>query len=274
MKVFTWNDILASLNSGVEIPYFKNINTGFSIGSFDGLHKGHRKLLNLLVEKCKKENLSSGVVSFTRPLPSIKHSSDYKGDLSTLPQRLKLFEQLGIDFAVIVDFDDSFSSMLGADFLNILVNVCNMKLIAEGIDFRCGYKGSTDSQAIKYFAQKNNIQAFFMNPVYQMNSENIDSEIIEEDEENNERISSSYIRELILKGFFTTVNELLERKYEMEIPENELKNELKISKDRIKQVIPACGIYHCENESSKNVRVEITEKEISLSESSAKLFFG
>ena len=159
MKIFTWNDILTSLNTGKTIDYFENINTGISVGSFDGIHKGHSKLLNSLIENCKQNNLLSGVVTFKRPLPSIKHSDDYSGDITSLSQRIEIFEKLGIDFAIVVDFDDSFASMLGTDFLNLLINVCNMSLIAEGIDFRCGYKGSTDTQAIKYFAEKNDIKA-------------------------------------------------------------------------------------------------------------------
>lgn len=242
MKVFTWNDILTSLNSGNDISYFADNKSGISIGSFDGLHKGHRKLLLSLIEQCKVDNLLSGVITFSRPLPSIKHSDDYTGDISTLSQRIKLFESLGIDFAIIVDFDDSFASMLGADFLNILINVCNMSLIAEGIDFRCGYKGATDVQAIKYFAEKNDIKTIFVDPVYYM--EGIEQE---------ERISSSFIRKMIQKGFFTTANELLERPYEIDL-----------SLPKITQVLPPDGIYHCKNENGEEIRVEIKNGKVLL----------
>ena len=165
MQIFNWTEILEALENGSEIPFFKE-GAGLSVGSFDGLHKGHRKLLSSLVQGCRENGLIPGVVSFSRPLPSIKHSGDYMGDLSTLSQRLELFESLGIKFAIIVDFDDSFASMMGCDFLNILLNVCNMSLLAEGIDFRCGYKGATDTQAIRYWAEKNGVTALFVDPVY------------------------------------------------------------------------------------------------------------
>lgn len=240
MKIFTWNDILTSLNTGKIIDYFENINTGISVGSFDGIHKGHSKLLNSLIENCKQNNLLSGVVTFKRPLPSIKHSDDYSGDITSLSQRIEIFEKLGIDFAIVVDFDDSFASMLGTDFLNLLINVCNMSLIAEGIDFRCGYKGSTDTQAIKYFAEKNDIKTIFVDPVF-----------YKEGTEFEERISSSYIRQMIQKGFFSTVNELLERPYEIDL-----------SVQKITQVLPPDGIYHCKDENENDVRVEIKNGKI------------
>lgn len=247
MNIFTWTDILCSLNGDKDIPYF-NKKTGISIGSFDGLHKGHRILLNKLIEECKNNKLNSGVLTFKRPLPSIKHKENYSGDISTLNQRLKLFEQMGIDFVILVDFDESFSSMLGADFLNILINVCNMDLLAEGIDFKCGFKGATDIQAIKYFVEKNKIKSVFVNPVY-----------FKEGTDEEERISSSFIRQMIQKGFFTTVNELLERPYEIEI-----------SKTKITQVLPPDGIYHCKCNDDVEIRVEILQGQIYIKENSLK----
>lgn len=252
MKVFTWSDILTVLNTGISNPFFDK-GTGISVGSFDGLHKGHRKLINLLIENCKKQKLLSGVLTFTRPLPSIKHSDDYKGDISTLNQRLSLFEALGIDFVILVDFDDSFASLIGTDFFNILLNVCNLQLIAEGIDFRCGFKGTTDARAISYWAEKNKVKSIFMEPV-----------IYHEGEEIEERISSSYIREMILKGFFTTVEELLERPYEIELSDKE---------KAIKQVLPPDGVYHCKNENGEDVRVVINKEHIEVLENSKRILF-
>ena len=241
MKIYTWNDILAILNGDSNENFPK---TGISTGCFDGLHKGHRKLLSALIDACRAKGLSAGVVTFARPLPGIKHSNDYKGDLTTLNQRLNLFEQLGIDFAIIVDFDDSFASMMGADYLNILLNVCNMELLAEGIDFRCGFKGATDAQAIRYWAEKNNVETVFVDPVY-----------FKEGTDEEERISSSYIRTMLSRGFFTTACELLERPYEIDIAA--------LRRDpQSAQLLPPDGLYRTENEKGELVRLEIKEHKI------------
>ena len=240
MKVFSWSDILNILNSGAEEPFFKK-GSGISVGSFDGLHSGHRVLLKRLVNKCALDEYVPGVVTFSRPLPSVKHAFDYSGDISTLNQRLKLFEELGIQFVIIVDFDDSFASMLGSDFLNVLVNVCNMQLLGEGIDFRCGYKGATDVQAIKYWAEKNNIETFFVDSVYYKEGSALE-----------ERISSSYIRKMIQKGFFTTVAELLERPYELDFS-------ILNNAGQFTQVLPADGVYRVKSENNEDIRLEIKD---------------
>ena len=238
MKLYTWNDILAILNGDSKENFPK---TGISTGCFDGLHKGHRKLLSELTSACREKGLKAGLVTFARPLPGIKHSGDYLGDLTTLNQRLSLFEGLGIDFAIIVDFDDSFASMMGADYLNILLNVCNMELLAEGIDFRCGFKGATDAQAIRYWAEKNNVTAVFVDPVY-----------FREGTDEQERISSSYIRTMLSKGFFTTAQELLERPYELDIASFKRDS-------NSQQLLPPDGLYRTENEKGELVRLEIKE---------------
>ncbi|MBR5032674.1 MAG: FAD synthetase family protein [Treponema sp.] len=197
MTVFDWSPQI--LDDFSQTHFFKQ-GTGISTGSFDGLHLGHRFLLNKLVEECKTQNLASGVITFKRPLPALKHADDYAGDISTLEERLKLLEGIGIDFVIVVDFDQEFASMKGVTFLDLLVQKLNMKLLAEGIDFRCGYKGATDTQAIKYWAAQAGIQTIFVDPVYYTQADG-----------SEERVSSSYIRHLIQKGYMTTVRELLGR---------------------------------------------------------------
>ena len=234
IETFSWNDIINS--KGEEL--FPQ-GTGISVGSFDGLHLGHRELLSVLVNGCKISGLKSGVITFLRPLPSIKHSGDYKGDVSTLNQRLRLFESLGIDFAVLVDFNEVFAEIAGADFLNILLKSCNMKLLSEGIDFRCGYKGATDAQAIKYWAGQNKVECIFVDPVY-----------YREGTDEDERVSSSYIRQMIQKGFFATVEELLARPYELDLTGEAV------------QVLPRDGLYRAESEKGDYVRLEIKDGKI------------
>ena len=197
MTVLDWSD--ETLNNFSQTDFFKQ-GTGISVGSFDGLHLGHRTLLKQLVQECNATGFAPGVITFKRPLPALKHSDDYAGDISTLEERLSLIEQLGVQFAIVVDFDQAFASMKGVVFLDLIVQKFNMKLLAEGVDFRCGYKGATDTQAIKYWALQSGVKTVLVDPVYFTQADG-----------SVERVSSSYIRQLIQKGYMTTVQELLGR---------------------------------------------------------------
>ena len=239
MNVYKWEE-LDSFNTS----YFFNCGTAISIGSFDGLHLGHRFLLNTLVTEADKRKLCKGLITFLRPLPAIKHSNDYTGDISTLRQRLALFEQLGIDFVFVVDFNDDFASLKGAQFLSILEKKCNMKFLAEGIDFRCGYKGATDTQAIKYWARENNVECAFVDPVYYTEADGT-----------QERVSSSYIRRMIMKGFFNSASELLARPYELDF--------VTIREcGQCNQVLPPDGLYHPQTDLPELISLEIKDKKI------------
>ena len=114
-----------------------------------------------------------------------------------------------------------------------------MELLAEGIDFRCGFKGATDAQAIRYWAEKNDVETIFVDPVF-----------FHEGTDEEERISSSYIRTMLSKGFFTTAQELLERPYELDIAS--------LRRDpQSRQLLPPDGLYRTENEKGELVRLEI-----------------
>ena len=241
MTVYNWNN--DEIETFSHTDFFKQ-GTGISVGSFDGLHLGHRFLLQELVTGCKNKSIVPGLITFTRPLPAYKHSDDYTGDISTLKQRLTFFEALGIGFVFVVDFNQAFSSLKGVEFLDILLQKLNMKFIAEGIDFRCGYKGATDTQAIKYWAQRNNVDFCFVDPVFYTEADG-----------EEERISSSYIRHMIQKGFFTTVSELLDRPYEIDI--SSIKEQ-----GTSTQIMPPDGFYNCLTETTAPVRIQIQNHKI------------
>jgi len=257
MITYNWSDIQASV-SKEESPFELSNGSGISIGSFDGIHNGHRKIIKTLVDFCNEQSVLPGVVTFKRPLPLYKHSEDYAGDISTLQQRLDIFESLGVKFVIILDFAE-ISNISGTDFLTIIKNVCNMRFISEGIDFRCGYKGATDTTAIRYWAEKNGVETFFVDPV-----------LYKPGTDEEERISSSYIRKMISKGFFTTVEELLARKYELDFDSNafdaiyieENDKNLIIERKYINQILPPAGIYRVHNSENKEIRVEVGESKV------------
>lgn len=253
MKIINWNDLISSQ----DFSHLFSQGSGLCVGSFDGLHKGHRKLLGELISYTRENNLKSVIVTFTNPLPKIKHPSDYKGDISTLELRLKLMENLSIDYVILVEFNQEFSSLSGIEFFNLLKDKINLKFITEGVDFKCGYKGSTDVTALKYFGQNNNIQTSFIEAVYY------------HDDPQEERISSSFIREKVLKGYLSSVEELLERPYSLEFPISLIQKD-KIPISETQQVLPLAAGYNVEVKSidglvlQKDFHINITKDFIYL----------
>lgn len=235
MQVLSWNDSAFSQFLGKE--------TAVTIGSFDGLHKGHRVLIDTLTKTCIEKHFHSVVITFTRPLPAIKHAGDYAGDISTLPQRLALFESLGIDSVILVDFTEKFASVSGTDFLSSLVQRINMKCLVEGFDFHCGYKGKTERKAIEAWAQDVHVETHFVPPVYYNASNG-----------KTERVSSSFIRQMILEGNFDAAAELLQRPFELDI--DEMRRKL-AEGSSFTQLLPPDGNYRAQTESGSTISIEI-----------------
>ncbi|MCQ2592658.1 MAG: FAD synthetase family protein [Treponema sp.] len=242
MKVIDWNDVYRSFSTKKMLEDFAGKKSGISVGSFDGVHKGHQLLLETLTAECKKRDYFSVVLTFTNPLPSLKKSGEYEGHISSLNQRLNLLENYGIDFVVLVDFNLDFARLSGEEFFGILKSTANMNLIVEGVDFRCGYKGATTVAEIEKWAQENSasgveeqIKCFFMKPVY----------FIEGNQEI--RISSSVIRKYIKAGRLKLVEELLSRPFQLDLSEASVvscDNSKKIFDiSNVSQVIPPFGEY-------------------------------
>ena len=235
MQVLPWNDS--------NFPQFLGKETAVTIGSFDGLHKGHRVLIDTLAKICVEKHFHSVVITFTRPLPAIKHAGDYAGDISSLPQRLALFEQLGIESVILVDFTEQFAALSGEDFLSRLVERINMKCLVEGFDFHCGYKGKTTRKEIEAWAAAAHVETHFVPPVYYKTSDG-----------KTERISSSFIRQMVLAGNFSAAAELLQRPYELDLAEI---RRAAASGLPVLQLLPPDGSYRALTESGSTISIEI-----------------
>lgn len=224
MKVFDWNSI-----QNLKSDFFEK-GSALTIGSFDGPHKGHESLFISVLKAAEEKNLISGVITFKQALPGLKHPVNYAGDIATLQQRLFQYERKGFDFAVVIDFDEAFSHIKGNDFFEILSAKLNLKYIAEGQDFRCGYKGLFGIDEITDFAFRNGIEAEFLKLV----------------QTDGLRVSSSSIRKLVQNGEFSVVNELLERRFELSVKIDVLQDSelVKIDRRLLKQVAPLSGEYN------------------------------
>lgn len=133
-------------------PTKKNIVT---IGTFDGVHHGHQKILRHLVEEGQNLQLETIVLTFaTHPRKVLQNDDELKLLSSTL-EKQQLIERLGIDHLIIHPFDKKFSELSGEDFVKtILVDQLNIQKIIIGYDHRFGKNRSCDYNDLVAFGKK------------------------------------------------------------------------------------------------------------------------
>jgi len=169
-----------------------------TIGTFDGIHIGHNKILKTLVEESKKNKLSSLIITFfPHPRMILQKSNEIKM-IDTIDEKIHLLEKAGIDNLIIHPFDHNFSKIRAKDFVeDILVNKLKIKQIIIGYDHRFGKDREASVEDLKKFGLD------YMFNVNEIPAQEIDSIAI----------SSTKIREAILNGEIKKCNEFLGRNF-------------------------------------------------------------
>ena len=171
------------------------------IGNFDGLHKGHQKLLKLAQSYKKKYKLKIGVINFD-PMPKMFFNKKLKNfRLSNIDQKIKLLSKLEIDFVITKKFDINFSRIKSINFIKeILYKKLNSKFIFVSNNFRFGNKREGDVSLLKQNEKNFNYKVIKPNPLIK----------------SRKIVSSSLIRNLLENGFVEKANKLLNRNWTIE----------------------------------------------------------
>ena len=171
------------------------VDTAITIGKFDGLHRGHKKLCGSLFS-LEREGVKSLAISFIDSPNNVINNSDSK-QIVTLEERRLLFKESGISIFIECPFDENLRKTLPRDFVLRLINELNMKYLVVGTDFRFGYKGKGDVSLLKELSEE---FGFKLIVIDKLQDDNID-------------ISSSRIREEIQMGHIIKANQLMGRNY-------------------------------------------------------------
>jgi riboflavin kinase/FMN adenylyltransferase len=169
-----------------------------TIGTFDGVHIGHNKILTKLVEESKKNNLSSLIMTFfPHPRMVLQKSQEIKM-IDTIDEKIHLFEKTGVDNLIIQPFDENFSKIRAKEFVEeILVKKLKIKHIIIGYNHRFGKDREASVDDLKKFGLN------YMFTVEEIAAQEIHSIAI----------SSTKIRNAILKGEIKKCNEYLGRNF-------------------------------------------------------------
>lgn len=113
--------------------------TIITIGTFDGVHIGHNKILERLINNAKQSDLNSAVLTFfPHPRMVLQKDADIKL-LNTLEEKKQILEHIGLDYLIVHPFTTSFSRLSALEFVrDILVNQLKVKKVIIGYDHRFG----------------------------------------------------------------------------------------------------------------------------------------
>lgn len=143
MRIIEWSEFLT------EALPLNGKPSAITIGVFDGLHRGHKALVERVVER--KSHAVPVVVTFKQSHHKNAQYSgqEYSGGISSFRQKMSAFDSLGIGITIVIEFSDAFRRVSGADFLRTLRERAKMNFLAVGSNFRCGYQLDTDAPAIQ-----------------------------------------------------------------------------------------------------------------------------
>jgi len=165
-----------------------------TMGFFDGVHRGHRALTDLVLQRSKEMGISSAALTFWPHPRLILNKDPHKlRFLTTLIEKTKIFSQLGFDFFIIQEFKPDFAHLSAEDFLKFIVKSYNVKHIIIGKDHRFGHKAEGNISTLKSLAPQLGFSFEEINIVEQYNT----------------NISSTKIRDALDKGDIEKANTML-----------------------------------------------------------------
>ncbi|ATA67329.1 riboflavin biosynthesis protein RibF [Capnocytophaga cynodegmi] len=156
-----------------------------TIGTFDGIHLGHQKIIKKLIENAKKQDLLATIFTFFPHPRTIIQKDDSLKLIHTLEEKKQILESLGVDQLIICPFNESFSKMSAEKFVEeLLVNRLKAKKVIIGYDHRFGKNRNADINDMKLFGKKFGFEV----------------EEIPAQEINEVSVSSTKIRQALHKG--------------------------------------------------------------------------
>lgn len=175
-------------------------STVAAIGNFDGIHLGHKKILQFLASEAKQHRLPSLVLTFS-PHPERYFKKKAVKLIQTIDQRLEEIEKFNIDLTLILPFSKEIANLSSRDFIqNIMIERLHAEEIIVGDNFRFGKNRAGNVRILQKLASPCGFK-FFSIP-----SEKRQSRIV----------SSSLIRTLLQKGAIEDANALLGHPYVIE----------------------------------------------------------
>lgn len=172
--------------------------TVITIGTFDGVHAGHQKIIERLVSTAAASELESAILTFfPHPRMVLQKESDIQL-INTIDERKQILERSGIDHLIVHPFTHRFSRLTAEEYVrDILVNNLKAKKIIIGYDHRFGRNRNADINNLREFGE-----------IYGFEVEEISRQDIED-----VAVSSTKIRKALLEGRVEKANNYLQHPF-------------------------------------------------------------
>lgn len=165
-----------------------------TIGTFDGVHVGHRTIIDKLVANARANGMRSTILTFfPHPRMVLQQASDLKL-LNTLDEKIAILEQTGLDRLIIHPFTREFSRLTAEEYVReVLVGCMNARKVIIGYDHRFGRNRTATFEDLQVFGKQYNFEV----------------EQISAEEVNEVSVSSTKIRRALEEGDIGTANRFL-----------------------------------------------------------------
>ena len=168
-----------------------------TMGNFDGMHVGHKRIIDRVTKQARRINGTSVVLTFTpHPIKVLKPETvDLL--LTSEEHKIRLIERLGVDVCISLDFT-SIANMRAEEFVSeVLCNYLHVQRVYVGFNYRFGVGQQGDVKLLKQMGEKNNFSVGIIKPVKIF----------------DEVVSSTKIRKCIMEGNLDKASRLLGRRY-------------------------------------------------------------
>lgn len=177
-----------------------------TIGAYDGVHLGHRAVIREVRDRARARGLRSAVVTFDRHPASVVRPESAPRLLTDLDQKLELLASTGVDYCLVITFDDARSEESAEDFVHeVLVECLDARIVVVGEDFHFGHGRRGNVGLLRRMGSELGFQVEGLDLVGPDGRPASDAS----------RVSSTRIRHALVEGDVALANALLGRPYEV-----------------------------------------------------------
>lgn len=199
LKIITYNSAVA-----IEQNSLQNIHRAIALGNFDGVHLGHQEVIKPILKDNMAKNFVPALVTFI-PHPQEFFSGQTKKLLTPIKEKAQILDKLGIQELILLPFDRELANLTPLEFVKeVLLEKIKANFVSVGEDFCFGYKRQGKAKDLQSLANQYQIEVNITpEQHFLVNQQNI-------------RISSSYIRQSLSEGKVELAKDMLGRNYQIQ----------------------------------------------------------